>query len=436
VPGQLTLLDAPSLWYRAFHGVPETVTAPDGAPVNAVRGTVDLVARIVRDTRPARLVACLDLDWRPAFRVAAVPSYKAHRLAENGAEAEPPSLAPQVAVLLEVFEAVGLAVAGARARGRRRARHAERPGDRRGRRRVRGPRHVPAGRDDGPVRVLYAVEKLKPYGEREVAAKYGIPAPATRSTPCCAATRATACPGVKGVGDKTAAALVTRFGRSRGSSPRSTPGSRTASRPAPGQAEAAATTCGRAGGDPHRCATCRSRSSTTRSPAPRDPERLVALSTAGAGQPLDAAAAGGRTLRAVPAPRRRGRRARWLTDDDHAEFSVPTRARLAAAPRRARIVLVVGMGATGGGGLGRGEPRTAGGSRRPRRPGERHELQEQQARARGPALTSRTTSSGCARGRHRAQLLLRLAPTWCRPDGLPLPGVAGHREAAGCSGSG
>jgi 5'-3' exonuclease len=107
VAGQLTLLDAPSLWYRAFHGVPESVTAPDGSPVNAVRGTVDLIARIVKDTRPARLVACLDLDWRPAFRVAAVPSYKAHRLAENGAEAEPESLAPQVAVLLEVLDAVG-----------------------------------------------------------------------------------------------------------------------------------------------------------------------------------------------------------------------------------------------------------------------------------------------------------------------------------------
>ena len=59
MPGQLTLLDAPSLWYRAFHGVPESITAPDGSPVNAVRGTVDLVARIVKDTRPARLVACL-----------------------------------------------------------------------------------------------------------------------------------------------------------------------------------------------------------------------------------------------------------------------------------------------------------------------------------------------------------------------------------------
>jgi len=213
VTGQLTLLDAPSLWYRAFHGVPETVTAPDGAPVNAVRGTVDLVARIVRDTRPARLVACLDLDWRPAFRVAAVPSYKAHRLAENGAEAEPPSLAPQVAVLLEVFEAVGLAVAGAEGHeaddvlGTLSARET-------------GPVDVVSGdrdmfqlvRDDGPVRVLYAVEKLAPYGEREVAAKYGIPGTGYAEYAVLRGDPSDGLPGVKGIGDKTAAALVTRFG--------------------------------------------------------------------------------------------------------------------------------------------------------------------------------------------------------------------------------
>ena len=73
MPGQLTLLDAPSLWYRAFHGIPSSVVAPDGSPVGATRGFLDVVARLVRDTRPARLVACVDLDWRPAFRVASVP---------------------------------------------------------------------------------------------------------------------------------------------------------------------------------------------------------------------------------------------------------------------------------------------------------------------------------------------------------------------------
>ena len=213
MPGQLTLLDAPSLWYRAFHGVPESVRAPDGSPVNAVRGTIDLVARIVRDTRPARLVACLDNDWRPAFRVAAVPSYKTHRLTEHGAEAEPESLAPQVAVLLEVFAAVGLAVVGVDGYeaddvlGTLSARET-------------GAVDVVTGdrdlfqliRDDGPVRVLYAVEKLAPYTEGTVAAKYGIPGTGYAEFAVLRGDPSDGLPGVKGVGAKTAAALVTRFG--------------------------------------------------------------------------------------------------------------------------------------------------------------------------------------------------------------------------------
>src|SRR5690348_17708436 len=95
--GSLMLLDTASLYYRAFFGVPETVRAPDGTPVNAIRGLLDMISRLVRARHPARLVACLDADWRPAFRVAAVPSYKAHRLAANGTSEEtPPGLSPQI----------------------------------------------------------------------------------------------------------------------------------------------------------------------------------------------------------------------------------------------------------------------------------------------------------------------------------------------------
>jgi len=213
VPGQLTLLDAPSLWYRAFHGVPESVAAPDGSPVNAVRGTIDLVARIVRDTRPARLVACLDNDWRPAFRVAAVPSYKTHRLTEHGAEAEPESLAPQVAVLLEVFAAVGLAVVGVDGYeaddvlGTLSARETGAVDV------VTGDRDLfQLVRDDGPVRVLYAVEKMAPYTEGTVAAKYDIPGTSYAEFALLRGDPSDGLPGVKGVGAKTAAALVTRFG--------------------------------------------------------------------------------------------------------------------------------------------------------------------------------------------------------------------------------
>ncbi len=211
--GQLTVVDAPSLWYRAFHGVPDSVTAPDGTPVNAVRGFLDLVGRVVRETKPARLVCCLDLDWRPAFRVAAVPSYKSHRLAENGAEAEPQSLAPQVAILLEVLAALGVAVvgvAGYEADDVLGTLATREPGavDV-----VTGDRDLFQLVDDSkPVRVLYTVEKMRPYDEGGVAARYGIPGRSYADFAVLRGDPSDGLPGVKGVGEKTAAALVGRFG--------------------------------------------------------------------------------------------------------------------------------------------------------------------------------------------------------------------------------
>ncbi len=78
------MLDSASMYFRAFFGVPDSVRAPDGTPVNAVRGFLDAIATLVTARRPARLVACWDEDWRPAFRVRALPSYKAHRTAADG----------------------------------------------------------------------------------------------------------------------------------------------------------------------------------------------------------------------------------------------------------------------------------------------------------------------------------------------------------------
>ena len=112
--GSLMLLDAASLYYRAFYGVPETITAPDGTPVNAVRGLLDMITRLVRGRSPGRLVACWDTDWRPAFRVEAIPTYKAHRAEADGVtEQTPPGLAVQVPVIEQVLTAAGLPIAGA-----------------------------------------------------------------------------------------------------------------------------------------------------------------------------------------------------------------------------------------------------------------------------------------------------------------------------------
>jgi 5'-3' exonuclease len=211
------LLDSPALWYRAFHGVPDSVRSPQGEPVNAVRGFLDLVARVVRENRPARLVATVDLDWRPAFRVAAVPTYKLHRTLDGGAEAEPPELGPQVEVILEVLAALGVAVAGS---------DGYEADDVIGTLATRetGAVDIVTGdrdllqlvRDAGPVRVLYAVEKMRPYDEAAVSAKHGIPGTAYADFAVLRGDPSDGLPGVKGVGEKTAAALVSRFGSIEG----------------------------------------------------------------------------------------------------------------------------------------------------------------------------------------------------------------------------
>src|SRR5882757_3890476 len=110
----LVLLDSASLYFRSFYALPDSMTSPDGQPVNAVRGFADTVARILVDRKPSRLVACLDADWRPEFRVAALPSYKAHRVAESGdEESVPDTLTPQVPIILDLLDAAGIATAEA-----------------------------------------------------------------------------------------------------------------------------------------------------------------------------------------------------------------------------------------------------------------------------------------------------------------------------------
>ena len=79
----LLLLDGASMWFRSYFGVPSSITAPNGRPVNAVRGFIDSMAVVIAQQRPRRLAVCLDLDWRPQFRVDLIPSYKAHRVEEE-----------------------------------------------------------------------------------------------------------------------------------------------------------------------------------------------------------------------------------------------------------------------------------------------------------------------------------------------------------------
>ena len=107
------LLDSASLWYRAYYGMPDTLLSPDGLSVNAIRGYLDMTARLVQAYKPNRLVACLDGDWKPSWRVDIFPDYKANRIEEDGeSEEEPETLTPQIPILLDLLDLFGIPVVG------------------------------------------------------------------------------------------------------------------------------------------------------------------------------------------------------------------------------------------------------------------------------------------------------------------------------------
>ncbi|MDX3527547.1 5'-3' exonuclease [Streptomyces sp. ID05-39B] len=221
VTGRLMLLDTASLYFRAYFGVPDSVKAPDGTPVNAVRGLLDFIDRLVKDHRPDELVACMDADWRPQWRVDLIPSYKAHRVAkkhEAGPDEEevPDTLSPQVPVIEAVLDALGIArvgVAGyeaddvigtftARAKG---------PVDI-----VTGDRDLYQLVDDARgVRVLYplkGVGTLQTTDEAWLREKYGVDGRGYADLALLRGDPSDGLPGVPGIGEKTAAKLLAEFG--------------------------------------------------------------------------------------------------------------------------------------------------------------------------------------------------------------------------------
>jgi 5'-3' exonuclease len=204
----LLLVDYSSLLYRAFFSIPDSV------PMNGVHGLLGMLARLIADRRPTRLAIAVDDDWRPAFRVDALPSYKAHRVSD-----EPDPIEPQEAVGREVLRAVGFAVVGAagfeaddviatlaaQTRGRVEI--------------VSGDRDLFALVRDPQIRVLYPVKgvsTLVEVDEAEIARRFGIPGRAYGDYAILRGDPSDGLPGVPGIGEKTAAALINAHGSLRG----------------------------------------------------------------------------------------------------------------------------------------------------------------------------------------------------------------------------
>ncbi len=216
------LLDTASLYFRAFFGVPDSMRAPDGTPVNAVRGLMDFISRLVDEYRPTHLACCWDNDWRPRWRVDLIPSYKAHRVEAvrpgdaPDIEEVPDPLELQIPIIVDVLTAYGIAIVGAD--------HMEADD-------VIGSLATGAGMpvdivtgdrdlfqlvdDEAEVRVLYTargVGRHERVTNEVIRTKYGIDAGQYADFATLRGDNSDGLPGVAGVGEKTAATLLGRFG--------------------------------------------------------------------------------------------------------------------------------------------------------------------------------------------------------------------------------
>jgi 5'-3' exonuclease len=218
----LMLLDSASLYFRAFYGVPDQRRSPEEPPTNAVRGFLDMLATLVGTHRPTHLVACWDNDWRPAFRVNAIPTYKTHRLSEGSLvqEESPEDLTPQVPLIADALRALGIACVGSdgyeaddvigtlthRARGRQQVDV------------VTGDRDLFQLVDDAAgVKILYTarggVRDPDVVTQAFLQSKYSVPTgQAYADMATLRGDISDGLPGVAGIGEKTAATLINRYG--------------------------------------------------------------------------------------------------------------------------------------------------------------------------------------------------------------------------------
>jgi 5'-3' exonuclease len=204
------LVDGSSLIFRAFYGVPTSMRSPDGRPINGVRGFMDRLATLVTEHRPGRLAVASDEEWRPAWRVDLIPSYKAHRVAEP----IPPELAPQMPIIHEVLDAAGVDFVGVPEHEAEdviaswTARIGDHSVDI-----VSGDRDLFALIRDPWVRVLYPERRgLTAVDEAEVTRRYGVPGRCYADFAILRGDPSDGLPGLAGVGDKKAAELVSRHG--------------------------------------------------------------------------------------------------------------------------------------------------------------------------------------------------------------------------------
>ena len=212
------LVDASSLIYRAYYSTPTTVVSTDGKVMNAAHGFLHMLARLVSDRDPEALVCATDEDWRPQWRVDLIDTYKTHRTEDEravAAQTAEDDLAVQMPPLFELLAEIGVPVAGCpgfeaedvigalvpRAKGRVEI--------------VSGDRDLFQLVRDPDVKILYpkrGVSELAHVDESYITNKYGIPGRTYGDFALLRGDPSDGLPGVVGIGEKTASALIAKYG--------------------------------------------------------------------------------------------------------------------------------------------------------------------------------------------------------------------------------
>ncbi|GAA2580249.1 DNA polymerase I [Actinomadura fulvescens] len=208
---RLLLLDGHSLAYRAFFALPvENFSTTDGQPTNAVYGFTSMLINVLRDEQPSHIAVAFDRS-EPTFRHEQYVEYKA------GRQKTPDEFRSQISLIFEVLDALRiprLSVAGFEADDviATLATQATAAGMK--------TLIVTGDRDafqlvNEDVTILYpirGVSELGRYDPAAVEAKYGVPPERYRELAALVGESSDNLPGVPGVGPKTAAKWLVKYG--------------------------------------------------------------------------------------------------------------------------------------------------------------------------------------------------------------------------------
>ena len=217
VTTDLTLLvDSSSLIYRAYFSTPDTMRAPDGTEINAAYGFLGMLARLVEDHDPDRICCAADESWRPEWRVRLIDTYKTHRTEPGSIQQQTDlRLAGQIQIIFGILELCGVSVVGY-------ADHEAEDVIGTLARHVTGRVAIVSGdRDlfqlvrDPDVQVFYpkrGVSVVDRVDETYIEKRFGIPGRAYRDYAILRGDSSDGLPGVRGIGEKMAASLVSTYG--------------------------------------------------------------------------------------------------------------------------------------------------------------------------------------------------------------------------------